>query len=134
MDLPDTSQEKLLCELCEKFGDGCINFNTDTKSHEFAESAAMCSEELLDEFLESGAVSDASLTAAISKRRIFPCFFGSALKLNGISELLSAIEIYTIEPKRTAEFGAKVFKVSEDEKGKRLTYMKITSSGTNWQM
>ncbi len=126
MDLPDTSQEKLLCELCEKFGDGCINFNTDTKSHEFAESAAMCSEELLDEFLESGAVSDASLTAAISKRRIFPCFFGSALKLNGISELLSAIETYTIEPKRTAEFGAKVFKVSEDEKGKRLTYMKIT--------
>lgn len=131
MDLPDTNQDELLSELREKFGDGCVNFNADTKSYDFAESAAMCSEELLDEFLESGTVSDASLTAAISQRRIFPCLFGSALKLSGISELLAALEAYTIEPSRTPEFGAKVFKISEDEKGKRLTYMKITGGSLN---
>lgn len=126
MDLPNTNQADTMREICGRFGDECINFSADNTSDEFAEAAAMCDEELLNEFAESGVLSLASLKKAIAGRRIIPCFFGSALKLDGVDEFLDALDRYIDEPARGKSFGARVFKISEDEKGNRLTHLKIT--------
>ena len=126
MDLPDTDTEKIMKELTEKLDGGCLNFNSDITSESFADAAAMCDEELMDEFLTTGSISQKSLAAAISRRSIFPCFFGSALKMQGIDRLLSALDEYTVSPNFPSEFGAKVFKISDDGRGKRLTYIKVT--------
>lgn len=126
MDLPDTDSEKIMKDLTEKLDGGCLNFNSDINSEAFADAAAMCDEELMNEFLSQGAISQKTLTAAISRRSIFPCFFGSALKMQGIDRLLAAFDDYTVSPIFPREFGAKVFKISEDGKGKRLTYIKVT--------
>ena len=126
MDLPNTNQADTMREICGRFGDECINFSADNTSDEFAEAAAMCDEELLNEFAESGVLSLTSLKKAIAGRRIIPCFFGSALKLDGVDEFLDALDRYIDEPARGKSFGARVFKISEDEKGNRLTHLKIT--------
>ncbi len=121
MDLPDTSKEKMMDELCSRIADCCVDFTGD-----FAESAAMCSEDLMEEFLQSGKLSDASVAGAISKCEIFPCFFGSALKLDGVREFADFLDKFTLKKSFGQEFGARVFKISEDERGSRLAHMKIT--------
>lgn len=126
MDLPDTNAEKILAELTEKLDGGCLNFNSDLTSEAFADAAAMCGEELMEEFLSSGAISKKAVAAAIARREIFPCFFGSALKLQGVDRLLSALDEYTVAAYAPAEFGARVFKISDDGRGKRLTHIKVT--------
>ena len=126
MDLPDTSQDEIMAELSKRLSDGCINFTAGTDSPDFAEIAAMCTEQLMEEFLESGAVSDVALTDAIATGNIFPCFFGSALRLDGVEVFAKAIDKYTKPGIFGKEFGAKVYKISEDERGNRLTHMKIT--------
>ncbi|MDO5310523.1 MAG: GTP-binding protein, partial [Clostridia bacterium] len=126
MDLPDTFAEKILAELNKKLDEGCVDFGADKTSDEFADAAAMCSEELMEEYLETGAVSRRSLAEAVMRRRIFPCRFGSALSGEGVAEFLEELDRYTVEPPRGEKFGAKVFKISDGGRGVRLTYMKIT--------
>lgn len=124
MDLA-ASQKAFLCdELTHKLSEGCIDFAEHNDA--FFENAAMLDEALLDEYMESGSIGDESLKKAIASRRLFPCFFGSALKNYGVGELLGGIEKYTLEKKYTDKFGAKIFKIGDDEKGRMLAYMKIT--------
>ena len=125
MDISEYDTEELILELREKLGDGCVDFSMKNTA-EFAEHAAMCDENLMNAYLENGGFSDDELKQAIKSRSIFPCFFGSALKLEGVDELLNGLNVYTEMPDYPAEFGAKVFKISEDEQGRRLTHLKIT--------
>jgi small GTP-binding protein len=126
MDISEFEKEEIISELKERLDDGCVDFEADRNSEEFLESVAMCDEDLMNIFLSGEKVSDADLAQAIFKRNIFPCYFGSALKLEGVDEFLSALEKYTLNFEASDEFGAKIFKISEDEQGKRLTHMKIT--------
>lgn len=131
MDLPDTDKNSLLSALSAKLSDGCIDFSDGTANDSFAEAAAMCSTELLDEYMDSGTLSHQSLCQAISNRLVFPCYFGSALKFEGVKEFFDSLCQYAQEPPRSDSFGARVFKISEDEKGNRLTHLKITGGCLN---
>lgn len=131
MDISERSREELIAELKNKLSDGCIDFSGDRKSDEFWEEAALCSETLMESFLENGSIESDDIKRAILKRKIFPCCFGSALKLDGIDEFLSLFDEFTISPTYGDEFGAKVFKISEDERGERLTHVKITGGVLN---
>ncbi|MEA4911377.1 MAG: translation factor GTPase family protein [Oscillospiraceae bacterium] len=102
----------------------CVDFTAAASARD--EAAALCDEALMEDYLRGGALSDASLARAISERALFPCFYGSALKLEGVDALLRALETLTIEPPRSAAFGARVIKISTDETGARLTHMKLT--------
>ena len=127
MDMPDTDRQKLLAELKEKFSSACIDFAmTEVNDPAECESMALCDENLMSEFLEKGAFEFQSIASAISKRKIFPCYFGSALKTDGISQFLDALDLYTLQPSYKNIFGAKVFKISTDERSNRLTHLKIT--------
>ena len=120
MDLTGADREHVLKKLRKKLSPFCTDFMGD-----ISEAAAECSEELMERYLDSGELSDSDISTAIAERRIFPCMFGSALKMNGVDELLGIIDRFTAEPQRQAEFGAKVYKISYDAKGSRLTHMKI---------
>lgn len=124
MDQNGTDRGKLLEELQLRLSENCIDFSE--KEENFYEQAAMADEEALEEYLENGNLAEETLRELIYKRKIFPCFFGSALKLTGVEEFLSGLENYTKEPVFPEEFGAKVFKISRDEQGNRLTFLKIT--------
>ncbi len=122
MDILKTDIESLKTEISQKFK-GAVDFTE--KNDEFYESMALCSDELLEEFSDSGKIEEDSIKNAVLKRQVFPCFFGSALKLQGVESLLDAIDSLT-EIKMLEKFGATVYKISEDDKGKRLTHLKIT--------
>ena len=124
MDLPGAERTEVLKDLKKRLSDACIPF--DTRSAEENEELAMCSEELMGEFLESGALSDPALARAIAQRKLFPCFFGSALRLEGVDAFLEALETYTLLRDPPAEFGAKIYKISRDAQGVRLTWLKVT--------
>lgn len=127
MDQPDTDREKILEELRTRLDSNCMNFGPDAEQNrQFAENLSLCSEELLEEYLETGELEDASLAAAISKRRIFPCYFGSALKLEGVEELLDDLRRFALVPDYPEQFGARVYKISRDANGNRLTHLKVT--------
>ncbi|MBQ8960277.1 MAG: TetM/TetW/TetO/TetS family tetracycline resistance ribosomal protection protein [Ruminococcus sp.] len=123
MDLVGADRSAVLEKLRRQLSPLCADFSL--TGEELFEEAASLSEELMEEYLERGELSDELMAKAIAERRIFPCFFGSALKLQGVEELLAAADRYTREPQRSPEFGAKVYKVSYDSKGSRLTHMKI---------
>ena len=127
MDQPGTDRDRLLSELRKKL-DGNITTGLDGTALTDAEleHAAMCSENLMEEYLETGSLSTESLTDAVAERRIFPCFFGSALKQQGIEELLEGLDIYAPEPEYPDSFGARVYKIGRDAAGARLTYLKVT--------
>lgn len=125
MDL-NADHDAVMDELRYRFGDGCIDFGADRTSDEFMDSLAMCDEVIMNGFLENGSVKTADIRNAIAKRNIFPCFFGSALKTEGVKEFLEGLELYTKRAIYDDNFGAQVFKISEDEQGARLTHMKIT--------
>ena len=135
MDLGVNSRETLLQELQECFGDGCLDFSALAESAgeeeraAFLEAAAMQGQELLEEYLARGTIGEETLRRAIAAREIFPCFFGSALKYRGVEEFLMMLERYTQPlPARDGDpFSARVFKISEDERGKRLTHLKVLS-------
>lgn len=126
MDISEFSRKELISELRDRLGDGCIDFDADRSSEEFCETAAMCDEELMELFAGGDGITDSDLAGAVKRRNIFPCCFGSALKLEGVDEFLSIIEKYTRQPDYPDKFGAKVFKITEDEQGKRLTHLKVT--------
>ncbi|MCD8390646.1 MAG: NYN domain-containing protein [Firmicutes bacterium] len=120
MDLDGCEKEDILDDLKRRLSDACVDF----AAADAAENIAVNGERAMDEFLKNESVSDKTIADMIARRRIFPCFFGSALKLDGVDEFLTALDRYSAESKRKSEFGAKVFKISEDN-GKRLTHMKI---------
>lgn len=125
MDQRGTDREFLLKQLKEKLDEGCTDFGRKTAAS-FYEDIAMCDEEALEQFLETEELKTENITRLIWERKVFPCFFGSALKLEGIKELLEGIEAYMQQPAYPEEFGARVFKIARDDRGNRLTFMKIT--------
>ena len=124
MDLPVPEREKLLTQLQEQLSPGCVDFGGDFD--EIAESAAMCDEALLENYLESGTVTVGNLRGLIAQRKLFPCCFGSALKLTGVEELLEVLNTYAPEKEYPDEFAARVYKISRDPQGNRLTWLKVT--------
>ena len=124
MDLPGMEQEKLLTQLQAQLSPGCVDFSADWDT--IAENAAMCDEALLENYLESGTVTSGNLRALIARRKLFPCCFGSALKLQGVEALLELLDTYAPEREYPAAFGARVFKISRDPQGNRLTWLKVT--------
>ena len=124
MDLPDTDKEKLLASLQSRLNPGCIDFTA--PAEEIHEAAAMCDEALLEAFLETGVVTDGNLRSLIAQRRVFPCCFGSALKLTAIEEFLQILDRYAPLPDAKDEFGAKVYKISREAQGNRLTWLRVT--------
>jgi len=125
MDQVGANKEKLLSELKKELGDNCLEFGP-SKSQEWQEQVAMCDEALLENYLAKGKVEENQLKSAIQRRKIYPCFFGSALKLEGVKEFLEALLEYSLMPDYPEDFGAKIFKIARDDQGNRLTYMKIT--------
>lgn len=129
MDLDTAERDTVLGQLKRRFGDGCIDFSDERATEERDEEAAMCSEMMMESFLKNGKLSLKELQHAIIHREIFPCYFGSALRLDGVESFLRGMETYTVNPVYPKEFGAKVYKISRDPQGKRLTWMKITGGG-----
>ena len=125
MDQPGTDRESLLAELKERLDEGCIVFGKG-KNVESLEEIAMTDEVVLDYFMEHETVRNEDICRLIRERKIFPCYFGSALKLDGVQELLAGFEEYMKPFDGKKEFGARVFKISRDDKGERLTFLKVT--------
>ena len=123
-DLPGLEKEKLLTQLQDQLGGGCIDFGLSPA--EIAEAAAMCDEALLENYLESGQVTDGNLRGLIAQRKVFPCCFGAALKLQGVEQLLELVDQYAPRAEYPEEFAAKVYKISRDGQNNRLTWLKIT--------
>ena len=123
-DLPGKRREQLLKELQEKLSEHIVDFGADFE--EIAEAAAVCDEALLEQYLETGEVTDANLRGLIGGRKLFPCCFGSALKLQGVEEFLETLDRFAPEPEYLDGFSAQVYKISRDPQGVRLTWMKLT--------
>ena len=125
MDQKGTDAEVLLQELKNVLEEGCVDFSTKRDAH-FYEEAAVCSEDALEEFLETGRLKKETLQELFLERQLFPCFFGSALRLEGVKEFLEQMQELIKAPEYPDTFAAKVFKIARDEAGNRLTYLKIT--------
>lgn len=123
MDLIGADRSSVLSRLRRQLSDSCADFSA--SGEELYENAAACDEELMESFLGSGSLSDGDIIKAVAERRIFPCFFGSALKMEGVEEFAAALGRFTAEPGRYDSFGAKVYKVAYDGKGTRLTHLKV---------
>ena len=134
MDQQGTDHDALLNDLKQHLHENCVDFgrtqDTDYGMYELTpeqlENIAVCEEDILETYLETGIVEDRDIARLIIQRKIFPCYFGSALKEKGVKDFWNGVQKYTAEPERPTEFGAKVFKIARDEQGNRLTYMKIT--------
>ena len=124
MDLPGADKETILSQLQEKLSPGCVDFTASPEA--IYENAAMCDEALLDTFLETGALSDAQLQSLVQAQKLFPCCFGAGLKLEGVGRLLEVLDRYAPAPTYGPDFAARVYKISRDPQGNRLTWLKIT--------
>ena len=140
MDLAGADRDALLSELKSKLDEGCVDFAA--PAEQIQEQAAVCDEDALERYLEDNSLDDGALTALIARRKLFPCWFGSALKLEGVAEFLQGLEHYAPRPQYGPDFAARVFKISRDNQGARLTWMKITGgslkvkallSGPGWE-
>lgn len=129
-DIANKSKEELISELNRKLDGKITDFSRvnggDIEDADLGEAAALCDEALMTEFLEKGKLSAVNVVRAIQKRNLFPCFFGSALKLEGTERFLSCFSLYTAAPRYDSEFSARVFKITQDEQGNRLTHLKVT--------
>ncbi len=125
MDQPGTDKQTLLAELKEKLDDNCVDFS-DINATESQENIAMCREDVLEYYLEHGEVAMEQISELIGQRKVFPCYFGSALKLEGVREFLDGFAQFTRQPLYAEEFAAKVFKITRDSQGNRLTHLKVT--------
>ncbi len=130
MDAPAADKTKLLNQLKKRFSDGCIDFtgahDNNAALADVMEDIAMQSETAMESYLESGTIPDETIREMIADRALFPCFFGSALKMDGIDEFVAGFERYVREPEYDSEFGAHIYKVSHDAQGNRLTWLKVT--------
>jgi len=124
MDLPGADRIKLLQQLQSQLGAGCIDFGQPLS--EIEENCAMCDEALLEVYLETGTVTSGNIRGLVQQRKVFPCCFGSALQLTGIEEFLSVLDSYAPKPQADPRFGARVYKISRDPQGNRLTWLKVT--------
>ena len=124
MDLPGKEKAALLQQMQEKLSAGCVDMTAPTD--QILENVAMCDDALLERFLETGAVSDREIQTLVAQRKVFPCIFGSGLKVEGVEELLEVVDRYAPRTVAGENFGAKVYKISRDVQGNRLTWMKIT--------
>lgn len=122
MDMDGADKDAVFQNIRKKLDGDCVDFSSGDRD----EQIAMADERLLDTYLDSGMVEVEDIIEAILDRKIFPCFWGSALKLSGVQELLDAMNTYMVMPAYNAEFGGRIFKISRDAKGERLTYMKVT--------
>ena len=125
MDQQRIEKEDLLIEVKKQLDDGCVDFSND-KTEEFFEQLALCDEKLLNTYLKTGSVKKEQIQNAILQCKVFPCFFGSALKLEGIEQFIKGILEYSKTPSYPNDFGARIYKIGRDDQGNRLTYMKIT--------
>lgn len=125
MDQNGTDKEKILEDIREKLTDSCVDF-TDTDSEEFYENIAMSDEHVMEDYLDNMTVSIEDIQGLIVERKIFPCFFGSALRLTGIDEFMQGLYTYTLRPEYSKEFGARVYKITREADGTRLTHIKVT--------
>mgnify|MGYP002474787171 FL=1 len=124
MDQPDTDRGALMAQLRARLSDGCADFSGDWG--EAVEQAALCDEELMERYLETGELDDADLSALVVERRLFPCWFGAALKVEGVDGLLDGLARFALEPDWPERFAARGFKISRDDRGERLTWLKVT--------
>lgn len=134
MDQPDTNEKALMEELTKRLDEKCINFSGGFETEEAKENLAVCDEAVLEHYLESGEIQKEEIINLIAKRKVFPCYFGSALKIQGVEEFLRGIETFTRECAYPEEFGARVFKIARDAQRNRLTYLKITGGSLKVKM
>lgn len=128
MDMPDASRARMLAQLQERFADSCVDFTETSDSftdEQTVETIALQSEDAMNQFLENGVVDLTTTRQLISQRLMFPVYFGSALKMEGIREFITGFEKFTVEPEYPKKFGARVFKISHDTQGNRLTWLKV---------
>jgi small GTP-binding protein len=126
MDLQGADQQTLMENLKNRLDENCVAFGGAQSSESFLDELSMCDEALMEQYLETGTLEAAQVAEAIARRTVFPCYFGSALKLEGVDTFLDGLEQYARVPAYPAEFGAKVYKIARDSQGSRLTYLKIT--------
>lgn len=126
MDQEGTEKTALLKELQKRLSEKCIDFSENQDRDVFMENLAVCEESLLEKYLEGEKISEAEIQSAIKKRQVFPCYFGSALKMEGVEAFLNGFAKFTLTKTYPEEFGAKVYKISRDKQGTRLTHLKIT--------
>ena len=126
MDLSGAEKAPILAQLKSELDDRCVDFTPNQDEGTFYENVAVCDEALLNSYLDGTPLSHNQLVPVIAQRKLFPCLFGSALKLDGVDEFLTAISTYTAPPAYPTEFGARVYKIGRDTQGNRLTYLKIT--------
>ena len=129
MDIGTADHDALLQSLRQELDERCIDFSQ--PQSQLQEELSLCDDALLDEYLASGRVSDAQIASAVSHRKVFPCFFGSALKREGVDALLDALGRFVQAPAYGKDFGARVYKIARDEKGARLTFLKVTGGTLN---
>ena len=140
MDVQTADRDALLAAVRSELDEGCIDFSQ--PQAQLFEELSLSDEALMEGYLASGTLSDAQIASLVSRRRVFPCLFGSALRQTGVDALLDTLRRYVDEPAREADFGAHVFKIARDEKGARLTFLKVTGgtltvkqmlSGEGWE-
>lgn len=127
MDMDGTNKEELMAQLKADLSEGCVEFSGDFSfSEDTLEEIAVCDDALLEEYMETAEITKEQIKELIAKRKLFPCFFGSALLNEGVSSLLCGLEKYTMEREYSDEFSARIYKISRDDKGQRLTHLKVT--------
>ena len=124
MDLPGMTREQLLSQLNHRLGEGFVDFGAEPAACN--EALALCDEQLMEKMLDAGTLTDADIIPAVARRHVFPCWFGAALRLDGVDALLEGLDRYTRPAPALHAFGARVFKVSQDEQGTRLTWLRVT--------
>ena len=126
MDQPETDREALLAEVKEKLDANCVDFSADQTDEEWKEQVAVCDEQVMEAYLEGEEISREQIRQMIRERKLFPCYFGSALKMTGVEEFLDDLKLRIRETSYPETFGAKIYKITRDNQGERLTHMKIT--------
>ena len=126
MDQPGTDRETLLVELKEKLDTNCVDFSADQTSEDWKEQVAVCDEQVMEAYLEGEEISRVQIQKMIWERKLFPCYFGSALKLTGVKEFLEDLKLRIRESSYPESFGAKIYKITRDSQGERLSHMKVT--------
>ena len=124
MDLPGMTREQLLSQLNHRLGEGFVDFGAEPAARN--EALALCDEQLMEKMLDAGTLTDADIIPAVARRHVFPCWFGAALRLDGVDALLDGLDRCTRPAPALYAFGARVFKVSQDEQGARLTWLRVT--------
>ncbi len=126
MDQPGTDRATLLAQLKEKLDTNCVDFSADQTGEDWKEQVAVCDEQVMEAYLEGEEISRVQIQKMIRERKLFPCYFGSALKLTGVKEFLEDLKLRIRESSYPESFGAKIYKITRDSQGERLSHMKIT--------